>query len=214
MIWILILLMNKDKVIIIGAGGHAKVILSTLLACKMPIFGFVDDNPSLQGKTILSHMVLGNLTILNTLPEQAAICAFGDNKLRQATANAYNLNWVTLIHPSAYVHESVILGHGTVVFANATVQPDVLLGEHVIINTAASIDHDCRLDHFTHIAPGSHLGGGVHVGQGTLIGIGTNIKPYTTIGEWSILGAGSVVVKDIQSFVVAKGIPAKAYSNR
>jgi sugar O-acyltransferase (sialic acid O-acetyltransferase NeuD family) len=204
--------MVKKNIIVIGAGGHAKVVLATLSALKQNIAGLVDDNPNLIGSSILGHKVVGDISFLHSIPNLAVICAIGDNKLRHAITTSFsNLHWITAIHPSAYVHESVLLGKGTVVFAGAVIQPETVLGDHVIVNTTASIDHDCRIKSFAHIAPGSRLGGGVHIGAGTLIGIGTSIKPCVSVGEWSVVGVGSVIVKDIKGYAYAKGAPAKVY---
>lgn len=203
---------KKNKVVIIGAGGHAKVILGTLTALGYEIAGLVDDNPNLIGSLILGYPILGNIASLKDRLSQTAVCAIGDNLQRRNIILRFTqLDWITVIHPKAYVHESAILGKGTVVFAGAVVQPDAILEDHVIINTAASIDHDCHVERFSHIAPGAHLGGTVKIGEGTLIGLGTSIKPGTIIGKWSVIGTGSVVVKNIKSYVYAKGVPAKAY---
>jgi len=89
------------------------------------------------------------------------------------------------------------------------VQPDVIIGKHVIINTCASVDHDCKLEDFVHIAPCVHLAGGVLVGEGSLLGVGSSVIPYRRIGKWSIVGAGSVIVNDIPDHVTVVGVPAK-----
>lgn len=201
----------SKNIIVIGAGGHAKVILATLSILNYNIEGVLDDNPKLLGEFVLGYKVIGDISYLKRCKDKQVICALGDNKLRHKIATAFaNLNWISLVHPRAYVHESVALGKGSVVFAGAVVQPDTRVGEHVIINTASSVDHDCEIENFAHIAPGSHLGGGVKVGEGALVGIGSSVKPYSTIGQWSLIGAGSAVVHDIESYTHAKGTPAKA----
>lgn len=200
---------ERDKIIIVGAGGHAKVILSTLKTLSENIVGLIDDNPILQNTEMHGYKIIGNISLLNDW-QGSAICALGDNKLRAQVVSSFpNIHWITAIHPRAYVHESTKMGAGTVVLAGAVIQPDVILGNHVIINTSTSLDHDCCIDSFSHIAPGSHLGGNVRIGEGTLIGLGSSIKPGTNIGSWSTIGAGSVVVKNIASNVLAKGVPAK-----
>lgn len=204
--------MKKNQVIIVGAGGHAKVILSTLLELEYDILGLLDDQSSLWQSKIFGFTVLGSCDLLKDFDRVHAVCAFGNNQLRQSITQKFNfVNWLSLIHPKAYVHQSVCLGPGTVVFAGAVIQPDASIGSHVIINTSVSVDHDCLIEDYAHLAPGSHLGGGVSVGKGTLLGIGSHVKPYTTIGEWTIVGVGSAVVKDIPSTVTAKGVPAKIY---
>lgn len=202
---------NKHPIVIVGAGGHAKVILSILSALHENIIGLVDDDIARHHTTLLGSQVIGDLSFLTHWTGRA-VCALGHNSLRRAITLHYDhLTWVSAIHPRAYVHESVSLGDGSIVCAGAIIQPDVIIGKQVIINTAVSIDHDCQIGDYSHIAPGSHLGGGIEVGEGALIGLGSNIKPYTVVGPWSIIGAGSVVVHDIEGHVVAKGVPAKSY---
>ncbi len=205
-------MIDKNSIIIIGAGGHSKVVLSTLLAMGKPVAGFVDDNTALIKSEILGYPVLGKISFLADRPNQAAIIGVGDNAIRKKLAITHaHLQWQTAIHPSATIHESVKIAAGSVIFAGVIIQPDSSVGEHTIINTAATIDHDCHIGNFAHIAPGSNLAGGVNIGEGTFIGINSCVIPTVTIGDWSILGAGSVVVKNIQARVVAKGVPAEAY---
>lgn len=208
-------MVERDNIIVVGAGGHAKVILATLTALSQNVIGLVDNNPKLIGTEVLNHPVIGDISFLNKYPRYSAICAIGDNQRRQMITSSFpEINWVTAIHPKATVHESVSIGKGTVVFAGAIIQPDTILGDHVIINTAATIDHDCHIEDFTHIAPGSHLGGGVHVGKGTLVGLGSSVRPSSAIGKWAVIGSGSVVVNNINSYAYAKGVPARVYKER
>lgn len=201
---------DKDGIIIIGASGHGKVVASTLLASNNKISGFVDDDSSLLGSYFLGCPVLGNLSFLSNRHDQAAIIAIGDNKIRKKIAEKYaHLRWQTAIHPKAYVHPSVTLGEGTVVFAGAIIQPDAVIGRHAIVNTSTSIDHDCRIDDYAHIAPGSHLAGNITIAEGALVGIGSSIIPGMTIGQWTLVGAGSVVVNNINHYAQVKGVPAK-----
>ncbi len=205
---------DKNEIIIIGAGGHGKVVLSTLLSMGKKVRGFVDDNPNLLHTKILGYPVLGNRSLLIE-KNQAAILTIGDNQIRKKFAAMYpHLNWQTAIHPTAYVHESVTIGQGSVVFAGAIIQPDSMIGEHTIINTAVSIDHDCRIENFTHLAPGVHLAGHVTLGEGCFLGMNSCVIPTQSVGAWSTIGAGSVVVKNIDANVFAKGVPARIYKKR
>ena len=114
-----------------------------------------------------------------------------------------------MVHPAAWVDLSVELGPGAVVFAGAVIQPRTVVGAHAIVNTAASIDHDCRIGRFAHLAPGVHLAGTVTVGDGAFLGIGTVAIPGVTIGEWTQVGAGAAVVRDLPARVRAVGVPAR-----
>jgi acetyltransferase-like isoleucine patch superfamily enzyme len=97
-----------------------------------------------------------------------------------------------------------------VVFAGAVIQPDAALGGHVIVNTAASIDHDCALGDFVHIAPGVHLAGNVRLDTGVFLGIGTVAIPGIHVGAWTTVGAGATVIRDLRAGITAIGTPARA----
>ncbi len=194
---------------LLGAGGHAKVVLSTALEAGWTVAGLFDDDPHKQGTTVLGIPVLGTLDQAQAL-QATGVIALGDNRLRQRLARRFaHWQWATLVHPRAYVHPSVHLGPGTVVFAGAVIQPDTRIGAHCIINTGATVDHDCLLEDFVHIAPGAHLAGGVRVGQGCLIGVGAAVLPGASLGPWSVLGAGAVLRHSLESFTIAVGVPAR-----
>lgn len=201
---------DKQKFIIVGAGGHAKVVLSVALANSEEILGYIDDNPALLHQIIGSYPMLGNTSLLESQTEKA-IFGIGNNLLRKKIVERTPCftNWTTLVHPHAFVHPSVKLGKGTVVFAGAVIQPDVEIGEHCIINTGATVDHDCIIGDYSHLAPGVHLAGGVRVGEGAFLGIGSVAIPCITIGDWVQVGAGGVVVNDIPARQTVVGIPAK-----
>lgn len=206
--------MNKlvKEVIVLGAGGHAKVVISTLLETNFQIKGILDDDPAKWNQKVLDIPVIGSIELLKSGNFDQAIIAIGNNKIRKDIAERYNdfCRWISIIHPSSYVHPSVEIGKGSVIFAGAVIQPDVKIGNHVIINTGATIDHDCVIEDFVHIAPGVHLAGGVSVGEGALVGIGSSVIPYKRIGKWSIVGAGAVVIQDIPDFTTVVGVPARA----
>jgi sugar O-acyltransferase (sialic acid O-acetyltransferase NeuD family) len=201
---------GKQGLIIIGAGGHAKVVLSVAQSNSYEMIGYLDDNPALINQSINRYPVLGDTSIL-TKQTANAVFGLGDNSKRKILAdqNARFQNWQTLIHPHAYVHPSAKLGKGTVVFAGAIIQPDVVIGDHCIINTGVTVDHDCVLSHYVHLAPGVHLAGNVHIGEGAFLGIGSVVIPGMQIGEWTQVAAGGVVVHSIAARKKVMGIPAK-----
>jgi sugar O-acyltransferase (sialic acid O-acetyltransferase NeuD family) len=100
------------------------------------------------------------------------------------------------------------------ILPSATVNIDSVVGNHVILNTSSSVDHDCRIGDYAHIAPGCHLGGGIIVGEGTFLGVGTSVVPGVRIGRWSVIGAGAVVTKDLQDNCTAVGVPARVIKTR
>lgn len=198
-------------VFVLGAGGHGKVVISTLHAAGHRVAAVLDDDSARWGKTLLGLPIVGAITELPDSGEAQAVIAVGDNRVRERLARQFrNVEWITAVHPSAYVHPSVHLGPGTVLCAGVVVQPDAVIGAHVIVNTRATVDHDCQVGDYVHLAPGVHLAGGVRVEQGALLGIGSVVIPGCRIGEWTTIGAGGVVVRDLPRRITAIGVPARA----
>jgi sugar O-acyltransferase (sialic acid O-acetyltransferase NeuD family) len=201
------------SLVVIGAGGHATVVLSTVLDAGFCVAALLDDDPAKHGATVLG------LTVADArrwTPDRGALAviAVGDNRARQALAERFgHVRWARAVHPTAYIHPSVVISPGTVVFAGAVVQPRATLGAHCIVNTGVTVDHDCAIGDFAHLAPGVHLAGGVRVGQGTLLGVGCCAVPGVSIGSWVTLGAGAVVVRDLDDGVTAVGLPARPLSS-
>lgn len=199
---------------IIGAGGHAKVVIGTARAmeCADPI-GVLDDDPARVGSEVLGVPVLGAIDVetVARLGVERAVLAIGNNRVRAELAArlAGHVAWATLIHPSAVVAPTAHIGEGAVVFAGAVIQPDAVIGRHAIVNTGATIDHDCVIGDFAHIAPGVHLAGNVHIGEGAFMGIGSCAVPGVRVGNWATVGAGGVVIADVPPSVMVKGVPAR-----
>lgn len=192
---------------VIGAGGHARVVIATLLDLGHYVTGVWDDDVQRHGTTCLDIEVRGS--VADAPSDIETVIAVGDNAARARIARARALPWTTAVHPRAYVHPSAKLGPGTVVFAGAIVQPQAVLGAHVIVNTAASIDHDCRLGDFVHLGPGVHLCGNVTIDEGALLGVASAARPGTRVGAWAVVGAGAIVVGEVAAGVTAVGVPAR-----
>lgn len=189
-----------------GASGHAKVIMSCLRASNQTILGIFDDDIS---KKQLYHVpVLGEYS-RDFMPNEAVIIAIGYNDIRQKIADLVKHRFGQVVHPSAVIDERVEIGEGTVVFHNAVIQADAQIGRHVIVNTAASIDHDCQIADFVHIAPRATLCGNVHVGAGTLVGAGAVVAPNLSIGKNCLIAAGSVITRHIPDFCIVRGNPGR-----
>jgi sugar O-acyltransferase (sialic acid O-acetyltransferase NeuD family) len=195
------------RVVVVGAGGHAKVVVATLQAAGSEVPLVLDDAPGKHGSALGGVEVQGPVA---ALLGGEAICAIGDNRTRQRVVGELVTAWATAVHPAAIVHPSAKVGPGTVVFAGAIVQPDAVLGAHVIVNTGATVDHDCRLGDFVHVAPGAHLCGGVVVEEGALLGVGCAVSPGVRIGAWATVGAAAAVVADVPAGATVVGVPAKA----
>nr|WP_280527538.1 acetyltransferase [Deinococcus humi] len=194
---------------VVGAGGHAKVVIATLRAAGLEVAGVLDDHTKSWGGSVLGCPVLGDLEHLKETHDRAVL-AIGSNTARRDIAARYpNTNWASVTHPAATVHESVQVGPGTVIFAGAVIQPDTVLGRHNIVNTGATVDHDCILEDFVHVAPGVHLAGAVHLKEGVFLGVGGAVMPGITVGRWTTVGAGGVVVRSLTANTIAIGIPAR-----
>lgn len=206
-----------NPVIILGAGGHAKVVVDILVSSRAELLGFLDDNPTIWNTKVLGFPVLGKISDSSNHESSRLIVGIGDNLRRREIVERLGAfadgRWQSAIHPSAVVAASAHIGVGSVVMAGAVINPDAVIGNHAIINTGATVDHDCQIGDYVHVAPGVHLAGGVLVGENTLIGIGAAVIPYRSIGASAVIGAGAVVVDDIPDRVTAMGVPARWRSN-
>ncbi len=207
----------RKKVVIIGAGGHAKVIADIIEKSGDEIVGFLDDDKKKGTNIIKEYKVLGDFN--NRFPLAIAnsgyefIIAIGDNKKREEISHSPNLKFYTAIHPSAQIGLDVEIQEGTVVMANACINSSAKIGKHCIINTGAIIEHDNIIEDFVHISPNVALGGTVKIGKSTHVGIGSTIKNNITICENCKIGAGAVVVKDIKEEGTYVGVPVEKKGN-
>jgi sugar O-acyltransferase (sialic acid O-acetyltransferase NeuD family) len=202
-------------VIVIGGGGHAKVLVSTLLLQHRKVLGFVDPKPSLPPLLGIAHLGDDSVIFLHPPGQVRLVNGVGsiDSRvLRQTVYEKFRERQYileTVIHPSAVMAPDVHIAEGVQVMAGGVVQPGSRLGENVIINTGARVDHDCSIDAHAHIAPGVTLSGNVHIGKGAHIGTGATIIQGVEVGASSIVGAGAVVVDDVPPGVTVVGVPAR-----
>lgn len=204
----------QKKVIIFGAGGHARVIADIIKKSGDEIVGFLDDNADIQGKTIFdSKIVLGDTSeeSVKKYVDCYFIIGIGSNRVRKIISEKYsNLKWYTAIHPSSIIGSDVSIKEGTVIMAGTVINTGTVVGKHCIVNTSSSLEHDNILEDYVHISPGSHLAGTVRISEGTWICTGVTIINNITIGKNNIIGAGATVIKNIEeensTFV---GIPVK-----
>ena len=204
-------------VVIVGAGGHGKVVLDILYAAgKVRPVGFVDADPTLAGTEVAGLPVFGAVNSLGKLRQQkvkGAVVAIGDNRTRLGYAGTvleYGLELVSAIHPAAVVSPRAVVGRNVVVAAGAVVGTDARLGDSVIINTSAVVDHECEVGEGSHVCPGALLAGRVRVGKQAFIGMGAKIIQCVSIGEGAVVGAGAVVLRDVPAGVTVVGVPANA----
>ncbi len=209
--------MSAPPIVIVGAGGHARVVADIVhIEGSFAIAGFLDDvDRHRHGESFCNARVLGGFEQLEALRAQGvrhAFVAIGDceSRLRAARrALAVGFELPVMRHPNTVVANDVNIGIGTVLAAGCVINPAAQVGANVIVNTSASIDHDCLIEDGVHVGPGARLGGRVMVGLGSWIGIGATVSHGVRVGAGSILGAGAVAVRDIPDGVVAYGVPAK-----
>lgn len=202
----------KNKLVFIGAGGHARSVLDILL--EMDIFDIVGCISTGNEKVVLGVPVIGNDSLLPDLYRQGvefAFVAMGDNKHRsELFQHCKNIGFqiANVISSHAIISERVALGCGICVLPGAIVRGGTTIGDYTIINTGAVIDHDCSIDKGCHIAGNTYLAGNVTIGEQTLIAPGATVRDGIRIGKGSVVGLGSVVTKNIEENVVAYGVPA------
>lgn len=203
---------NRD-LHIVGAGGHAKVIIELARTAGWNPIGLLDPAP--VGSTVLGVPVVGDDSVAPQLFEEghtAAFVALGRNDLRRRIGlrlRGIGFRMPTLIHPSAFVSPSATLGDGIAVLPQAVVHSCAQVGDFAIINTAAVVEHDCIIGVGAHVAPRSVMGGNVTLGEEVFFGIGAVARPLSVIGARTTVGAGGVVVGEIPSDIVAVGVPAR-----
>lgn len=200
----------NQSVVIIGASGHGKVVADIVIENGDQVVGFLDDNPNLSEKFI-GFPVLGIIDEYQKYLDAKFIVAIGNATIREKIANKLkNVKWYTAIHPAAVISKlDTVIGDGTVVMANAVVNPGARIGRHCIINTGAIVEHDNRLEDYVHVSVGAKLAGTVSVGKTTWIGIGASIRNNLEICADCMIGAGAVVVKDIKEAGTYVGVPAR-----
>jgi len=200
---------------ILGASGHGKVVAELAELNGFQKIVFFDD--AWPQKSSIEHWpVKGDSQILlNTVSQfDSVIVGIGNNEIRllkQYELKAAGAKFSIFIHPSACVSDYAQLGEGTVVMANAVVNPFSSIGEACIINTGSSIDHDCQIKEGVHVSPGVNVAGGVIIGRASWLGIGSQVKQLISIGSNVTIGSGSNVVKNIDNNQIVVGNPARSY---
>lgn len=202
-------------VVIVGAGGHGRVVADALLASGRTVGGFVDADQGQWGQSMMGLPVLGGDAVLDA-PEwrnHLLVNAIGANPLRediQRRLEAAGRVFTGARHPRATVSPFARLDDTVQIFANAVVQPGVIAGPGCIINSGAIVEHDCELGAFTHCAPGSVLCGGVKTGPRVHVGAAAVVRENITLGADVTVGAGAAVVRDHAGPGLLKGVPARA----
>lgn len=209
---------RAPQIVVIGGGGHARVLVDALRACSSLTIAVLDARPEACGSSVLDAEVIGSDDLLpalfaaGTRSFAVGVGSTQDGRLRARLferAVALGLEPHTVVHPKAIVSPWAKLEPGVQVFAGAIVNPQAIVRKNAIINSGAIVEHDCVIGEHAHVAPGACLSGCVHVGELAHIGTGATIRQLITIGESAVVGAGAVVVKDVPPKAVVTGVPAR-----
>jgi len=187
--------------ILYGASGHGKVVASFSTDVQF----FFDDNNGIElfaGKKV--HLYSSSIS-----KNELIVITIGNNEIRKSIASGITHIFGTVIAPSSEIDASVLIQEGSQILQGVIIQCSAIIGKHTIVNTGASVDHDCIIGDFCHIAPQVTLCGNVEVGEGTLVGAGSTVIPGTKIGKWCTIGAGSVILSDVPDHSTVVGNPGR-----
>jgi sugar O-acyltransferase (sialic acid O-acetyltransferase NeuD family) len=207
--------MPTPQILIFGAGGHAKVVAEVARAGGTEVVGFLEDQSLRDGEPFFGSQVIDWNRYLrdrrrwNLIPIALAV---GDNRGRGEVHHrvvSTGVEILSLVHNSAIISPTAVIGAGTVIMAAAVVNADARIGQGVIVNTAAVIEHDAHIGDFAHLSPNVALGGGVRIGPRAHLGLGAVVLPRVEVGADSVVGAGSVVLRDVPPAVTVAGVPAR-----
>lgn len=199
--------MHKE-VIIIGAGGHGKVIADIIEKSGDKVFGFLDDGA--EQKEVFGYSVLGKIADCSKFKDKEFFIAIGNNLVRKKIAfENDDLKFYTAIHPNAVISRGVEVGTGTCIMAGCVINANTKIGKHSIINSGSVVEHDNVLSDFVHLSPGAVLCGTVSVGECTHIGAGVTVKNNISITSETVIGVGAAVTTNIEIPGTYCGVPAK-----
>lgn len=209
-----------NPIILIGAGGHARVLLDALELNGAKVIGLVDADASLADRDVMGYPVLGNDDVLAQYAPGSVelVNAIGSVDSMQRRRSVYEKLrraghvFASVLHPRATLSRHARMAAGVQVMAGVVVQPGASLGENTIVNTGASVDHDCRVGAHVHIAPGVTLSGNVQVGDETHVGAGAAVIQGVRIGARCLIAAGAVVTGGVRDGASMKGLPAREFS--
>lgn len=213
----------KKKIVVIGASGHAKVIIDIIeREGKYTIIGLIDSYKE-KGKKTFGYAILGTEKIIPQLLEEenlyGGILAIGDNYIRQELFYKIkeiqpDFKYINAIHPQAVIGAKVRIGEGIVIMPGVIVNIQSKIDDFCILNTKSTLDHECKMKKFSSLGPGANVGGNVGIGECTAISLGAKVIENITIGKHTVVGAGSLVIRNIGDYKIAFGIPAKEVRTR
>lgn len=205
--------------LILGAQGHGREVLDLLLAVAKggtPKVSFLDDDASLQGRSMGGILVVGGI-VPQAVAGAKVYMGVGYPEVKRrihARLNSTACEWPALVHPSCIISQDACVGLGGTVQAGGLISTNVRIDKLVTINLGVTLSHDVVVSPFATVSPGACLGGNVHVGEGAFIGIGASVVQGIRIGEWSVIGAGAVVIENVEPNTVVAGVPARVIKRR
>lgn len=212
-------LLQLKLCVVIGAGGHARVLLDALRAADAAArYVLLDADPGRTGGKLDGIDILGTDALLPALAREelvrfvVGVGSVGDNHARLRLfdqALSCGIAPLTVRHPAAIISPAAIVAEGSQLLAGSIVNPGAVVGANAIVNTCAVIEHDCVVGDHAHIATGARLSGSVRVGRGAHVGAGATIKQGVSLGDWSVVGVGAAVVKDVAPRMLVTGVPAR-----
>ena len=208
---------SPTRVLILGAGGHGRVVLDILLQARRcrPV-GFLDNNAAIHGRRVDGVPVYGGIDDVERFSREldigGVIIAIGDNGARRGLARqveSVGIDLITAIHPSVTLAHNATVGRNVVIAAGVVVCAHCQIGDSTILNTGCIIDHQTMVGEGSHICPGVRVAGRVKIESGTFIGVGATVVPKVTLGCECIIGAGAVVIEDVPPLATVVGVPAR-----
>lgn len=203
--------------IVIGGGGHTRVLVDTLLALSANILGFTDYSLENADRDILGIRLLGSDDAILQYPPDSVLLVNGLGSVKSTDKRrgiydyfkSLGYSFATVIHPASVVSRDVKISEGAQIMAGAVIQPGSRIGKNTLVNTKVSVDHDCTIGDHVHLAPGVTLSGMVSIGSRTHVGAGATVIQGIQIRTDCLIGAGALVLKDIPAGSTAFGVPAE-----
>jgi acetyltransferase EpsM len=206
-----------ERVVVIGGGEHARVLIEAIRAGSpsRDVLGFVDPEICEETSRRLGVPRLGGEEALERHPGALGILGFAALETRGRREEAVRRltpllgGWAVVVHSSAWVSPTAMVGEGSVIMAGAVVQTGARIGAHCVVNTGAIVEHDAVLGEHTQLAPGAMLGGAVRIGAQAYIGLGAVVRDHINVGTGATVGMGAVVVRDVAAGARVMGVPAR-----